>query len=273
MASLAVEGALELAEATLELIEMHVRQRARQRAVAKQHRRIVRMLRARWRRQLKSIIEAQQLRSLYTREAIEPGVAAAIVRLMLPEIARHALEGLVSGPEVEIFDKALRVAFGAGAAATALDLDRLLSSADLAEPERRWIQTRGFERLAKDVDQTTRDRLRDAVAKAYQDGGSYDELVRTIKSTFRDFSDTRADLIAQTELNAAYNQGGLELAREVNARWKRWNPLGSNVCPICRGNEAQGKLALDAAFQGGAASPPQHPRCQCVLDFGFLDPE
>jgi hypothetical protein len=71
-------------------------------------------------------------------------------------------------------------------------------------------------------------------------------------------------------LNAAYNQGGLEFAKGVNGKTKSWNPLGANVCPICLDNQAQGDIPIDGAFQSGAESPPEHPNCNCVLDYGFI---
>lgn len=266
-------SAVDVLEATavaLDLIEAHARQITRAKAISQSMKSIMRVMRARWRAQLKAILDSENLKSLYSqKESISSALAEMIMRLMLPQVARKALEGFVSDEEIKIFDGALTLAFGAGALTASIELHQLFATMDLAADERRWIETRGFEKLARDIDMVTRERLRDAVAKAYQDGGSYEDLVRTIKSTFRDFSDQRADLIAQTELNAAYNRGGLDFAKRVNAQRKRWNPLGDNVCPICVANEAQGWVKITSSFQGGADSPPQHPRCQCVVDFGF----
>jgi hypothetical protein len=101
-------------------------------------------------------------------------------------------------------------------------------------------------------------------------GGSFSDMKRGIKETFAEFTDKRAELIATTEMNAAYNHGGLEFARNVGAKTKNWNPLGANVCPICLANQAQGDIPAEGAFQSGDESPPAHPRCECVLDFGFI---
>lgn len=271
---------IAVAAATVDLIEAHARQRARARAIRTGRKRIERMLRKRFRRQRNVVLESNTLGTLYERgtfvkiqyikEAIDPEISRVVMRALLADAARKALSGFVEGVEVEMFDGELRASFGAGVVATSALLDREIGNFDSGAPERRWIAEHGFERLAQDIDETTKDRLRDAVAKAYQEGGSYDDLVRTIKRTFADFSDKRADLIAQTELNAAYNQGGLEFARGVGAASKSWEPLGSAVCPICIANNAQGSIPMGNTFQSGASAPPQHPRCQCVLDFGFL---
>lgn len=256
--------------ALLDIVEAHARQRQRAKALSAPHRRIVRMLRARWKSQLKLILEHQTLRNLPVREAIPAEVSAAILRALLPGAVQAALAGLVSEAEIEIFNDALRVAFGAGAAQTALDLGKLLSAVTLDQPQNDWIRDHGFDKIAADIDRSTIAKLRDAVGKAYADGGSYDDLVRTIRKTFDGFSDDRADLIAQTELNAAYNRGGLEFAKGVGAQGKKWNPLGDNVCEICLANESESVIAVRAAFASGHESPPAHPRCQCVLDFTFL---
>lgn len=259
---------LALVSATCFLLEAHARQIARTESLRSQSRKIQRILRKRWRHQLKVIIDQNTLRDL--REAVDPETSNLILRALMPGAVLIALSGLVSRSELEVFDKALLLAIGAGAAQTAADLEKALSGINLGSFERDYIRVHGFDKLAKDIDRTTVKRLQDAVSQAYQDGGSFDELVKVIKGTFRGFSQERAELIAQTELNAAYNNGGLEFGKQVGGRKKRWNPLGDNVCPICVANEAQGWIPISTDFQSGASSPPQHPRCMCVIDVGFL---
>jgi hypothetical protein len=49
---------------------------------------------------------------------------------------------------------------------------------------------------------------------------------------------------------------------------KRWVTVGDDrVCPLCHGNEAQGGIPIEQAFQSGHQYPTAHPRCRCVLSY------
>lgn len=254
----------------LRLLDGHVRQDERARRTAKPRRTVERMLRRRWREQKKSILKNNTMRQLSPRETVAPDIAQLILRALLPGAIQHTLQGFVTETDVEMFNGTLQSSIRAGAGAVAAELATRLSRVDLGEFERTWIRQHGFEKLARDIDLVTVDRLKNHVGEIYQAGGSYADMVRGIRETFEGFSEQRAELIATTEMNAAYNHGGLEFARNVGAKTKSWNPLGGNVCEICLANQAQGDIPVDGAFQSGDESAPAHPRCECVLDFGFI---
>jgi len=258
------------AETALRLLEGHVRQDERARLTARARRRVERLLRRRWLDQKKAIVKNNTLRNLSPRETVPPEVSQLILRALLPGAIQHTLQGFVTETDVEMFEGELRAVIRAGAGAVAADLKTAVTRVDLGEFERTWIRQHGFEKLARDIDQVTVDRLRNHVGEVYQNGGSYADMVRAIRETFDGFTEERASLIATTEMNAAYNHGGLEFARNVGAKTKNWNPLGDNVCPICLDNQAEGDIPVEGAFGSGDESPPAHPRCECVLDFGFI---
>ncbi len=130
----------------------------------------------------------------------------------------------------------------------------------------RYLRDNSLTRLTGDFSATSVNRLRDAIAEAWDAGGSYNQIVAAIQSTFGDFSDTRAGMIAQTEVNDAYNRGRLSIAIEAGFDQKAWDPDGE-ACPICLDNVDAGWIGIDDDFPSGDAAPTAHPNCDCSIDF------
>lgn len=266
---------MNLAEATLDLVEAWIEKTKREKAVRRSGRVIVRLLRKAWRKQAKAIIARMDLRGLLAaREAVSPAVRQLILRMLLPAAAKASLGGFLGEKDVQAFDSAVRGVMRKGGVNLA---SQLLTSAavrglDLTREETNWIKQHGFMKLAPDVDVHTKDLLATVIGEAYQKGATYEQMVRAIE-TAGAFDRRRAELIASTELNAAYNQGGLAMARQLGASMKRWDPLGGNVCEDCLANEAESYIPIDDDFSTGDDCPPAHPNCECVLEFSFLEPE
>ena len=115
--------------------------------------------------------------------------------------------------------------------------------------------------------ETTKQRLRDAITLAVRSGGTNDDIVEAIRATVKDFSSVQAEMIAQTELNNAYNFGRTELARSAGFTEKRWVTESGNPCAICILNEAEGYIGIDETFLSGDQRPTAHASCCCSLDF------
>ena len=62
-----------------------------------------------------------------------------------------------------------------------------------------YLRSNSLSKLTGGLNNTSIDRLQNAIGDAWDKGGSYDQIVQAITDTFDDFSDTRAGLIAQTE--------------------------------------------------------------------------
>lgn len=139
----------------------------------------------------------------------------------------------------------------------------LLSGEDAAG---RYLRDHSLMRLTGDIAPTTVKRLRDAVADAWDKGGSYNQIVSAIQDTFQEFSDYRAGMIAQTEVNDAYNLGRMATATAAGMTEKAWDPDGE-ACPICLGNVDAGWIDIEADFPSGDAAPTAHPNCDCSIDF------
>jgi hypothetical protein len=138
-----------------------------------------------------------------------------------------------------------------------------------------YIQEHGAE-LVKGIEQTTKNYLRTVLTQAVSEGWSYNRTARAIIERFREFAsgkpqqhiDSRAHLIAITELGNAYAEGNLIVARDIAAAGipmeKAWQTVGDNrVSDGCRENEAAGWIGLEAEFPSGHLRPLRFPGCRC----------
>ncbi len=222
---------------------------------------IIRVMRARWRKQQAVLLKNSWLKTELT-EAAPPKklLPAGTQAIIASEIGGLTL----TGKEIDAFNGALSDAVESGAKDAAFRLGASLG--DRAETFiTEYLKDGGFQRVATDIDKTTIDRVSNAVADTYGNGGSYDDVVKSIKDTFSGFTDTRAEMIAQTELNDAYSQGQLQFARETGAEGKSWEPDGE-ACPICMANVEDGVIPIDEDFSEGEDAPPQHVNCDCSLE-------
>ena len=130
-----------------------------------------------------------------------------------------------------------------------------------------YLRSNSLSKLTGGLNNTSIDRLQNAIGDAWDKGGSYDQIVQAITDTFDDFSDTRAGLIAQTEANDAYNAGRASVAASLDMDEKRWDPDGEACAEICQPNADQGWIPIDEDFQSGDDAPTGHPNCDCSTDF------
>jgi SPP1 gp7 family putative phage head morphogenesis protein len=131
-----------------------------------------------------------------------------------------------------------------------------------------WARDRAAS-LVTQIEENTRDMLRDTVAQAIEEGWSADELAHEIAGSIG-FSDERAQTIARTETIAANNQGNLAAYKDAAAQgialMKEWLTAGDDlVSEECQANEDQGPIPLDDDFDSGDDAPPLHPNCRCAV--------
>ena len=130
-----------------------------------------------------------------------------------------------------------------------------------------YLRDNSLSKLTGGLDSTSTERLQDALANAWDAGGDYDSMVKAIQSTFSDFSTSRAEMIARTESNDAYNYGRIETARGMGLDEKSWETESGDPCPICIDNESDGWIGFDENFSSGDDAPTAHPNCECSLNF------
>lgn len=170
---------------------------------------------------------------------------------------------LGSGMKVD-YSKALQAALTAGY--DTLGTEHETETEIGADAVEQYLRDHSLEKLTGQINKTSVDRLRNALADAYESGEDYTGLVDTIKEEFADFADTRAELIAQTEMNNAYNQGRKQLGLDLGFNEKSWSADGPAPCPECIGNVLEGWIGMDEAFPSGDFEPVAHPGCFCSLD-------
>lgn len=177
-----------------------------------------------------------------------------------------AVSGIGLSEELaDLFDDAISEAMKVAGTHVAEDFSYF--DADVAATfEGRYLAAHGFRKVTGGIDKTTIERVAKAVSRAYESGAKYKEIVSAIKAEFKDFSQYRANLIAQTELNRAYNAGVLDLGEQALATQKSWHTTSQNPCPICTDNESAGRIGLREAFPSGDQSPNAHPGCYCSLE-------
>lgn len=198
----------------------------------------------------------------------------------LPMDAREELaEALVKILE-DVADDGATVAVGqvlefAGGAADA-ELDAMLSQANERAIE--WARDRAAQLVGMrqdeegnwipnpneqwQIDNTTRDAIRDLVAKAEEEGWSTDQLAEEIGGAAC-FEDARAEMVARTETAFADVAGNMEGYRASGlVQGKEWI-LGDDACEECVALSEMGPIPLNESFPGGYDGPPAHPNCRC----------
>ena len=168
----------------------------------------------------------------------------------------------VTADEQEIFTGAIRAAIDSGGKAAADMLDAAPPESESFISE--YLKDGGFARLTGDLDQTTVDNLAKAVADAYESGADFDGVVQTVKDSFADATDVRAKMIAQTELNDAWNQSLFHFGKQAGATKKSW-VTDIAPCVVCVENVLDGAIEMDEDFESGDDAPPAHPNCMCSL--------
>ena len=162
------------------------------------------------------------------------------------------------------------------------DLLGLLSDFDVNNPLiRQWLETAAFT-FAQEVNKTTIEQLRAVLQEGIDNGASIDELAETIKQTFGEISDTRAETIARTETAEAVNAGSIEAARQSSVvAGKVW--LSARDQRVRESHiEAHGQeRKLDEAFDVGGSSlmhpgdgngaPEEIINCRCVMTWILKD--
>lgn len=161
------------------------------------------------------------------------------------------------------YGKIAKGALGAGYSTLAADLEAEQEISD--DVVGAYLRDNSLEKLSGGLDETTVARLRNALADAYQAGADYDGLVSAVQEEYGKFNDVRAGMIAQTEMNGAYNFGRKQLGLDLGFNEKSWNPDGE-ACVVCLENVLDGWIGMDEEFSSGDDAPGAHPNCDCSLD-------
>lgn len=119
--------------------------------------------------------------------------------------------------------------------------------------------------LIKGISETTRDRLREIITKAFEEKTPFDTLISRIQDADI-FSDSRAEMIARTEVANAQVQGNFDVWKSSGVvNGVKWLAVGPDPCPVCEGNDGAVRK-LGEEFPSGDIMPTAHPNCYCILE-------
>jgi len=118
--------------------------------------------------------------------------------------------------------------------------------------------------LVRDINQTTLDRIRVSVIDGVQSGHSADQIASALRNVVEGLPGTqlanpitRADVIAATEANRAFNISAIDTYQSGGASGWDW-VTEPDACDICLDQEANNPHSFDEA-----ADLPAHPNCMC----------
>jgi len=131
----------------------------------------------------------------------------------------------------------------------------------------RWLRDHGLTKLTGNLSEASVTQLRNALADAWEAGGSFTQIVDVIRSVFWDFSDEQAATIAQTAMNTAYSVGRMAVAHEMGMEAKIWSADGTDACEACQKQIAAGWILINEPFPGGVMVPCLHDGCDCGVDY------
>ena len=145
----------------------------------------------------------------------------------------------------------------------------------LAHPDAvKWADKRAALRVAG-VNDTTKGQIRNLIVHGLENGESYGSVQRSIKAQFTQFAvgsplehiQSRAELVAVTEMGEAYEAGAATLSDDLEAHGieqekSRVGPNDGHTSDACIADLAVGWIAKSEPFPSGIMSGLEHPGCR-----------
>ncbi|PKN91098.1 MAG: hypothetical protein CVU44_21005 [Chloroflexi bacterium HGW-Chloroflexi-6] len=174
-------------------------------------------------------------------------------------------------------EKAVKKALEIGALAQIADLG-LGIKWDLKNPSALGYLDNYGAAMVTNINETTRDILQTLISQAAEEGWSYQRTAEAITERFEQFAvgkpqehiDSRAHLVAVTEIGNAYTEGNLIVARDLAEAGigveKAWDTVGDGkVSEGCLENQDAGWIDVNDVFPSGHQRPLRFPGCRCDL--------
>ena len=120
-----------------------------------------------------------------------------------------------------------------------------------------WIKLRSLT-LAKSINKTTLEALRNELALGFEAGESITQLSKRIEGYFTDNSKVRAEMVSRTEVITASNRGANDRYQKEGIKQVEWftSPGGCPECEALNGNI----YPIDSGER-----PSLHPNCRCTI--------
>jgi hypothetical protein len=204
---------------------------------------------------------APKAAKLYEKKLQKDTGSAARILAIIEELNNSQLgedlQGKLEGPMLAAFKRAAAI----GATEVGIDYSDITDQVDEAAVA--FAEARGGE-LIKDLAGTTDDALKSLLSRAVDEGMSADELSDSIEE-LGTFGESRADMIARTELAFAHVQGNVEGWKSSDQVEGKRSILGDlhDIPDECDEAADAGVVGLDDDFGDGLDFPPYHPNCIC----------
>lgn len=116
------------------------------------------------------------------------------------------------------------------------------------------------------IDNTTKKLVAKELSRAYRQGLSKEEIMGLLENKFPEWikTESRALMIARTEMAIAFGEGGYQEALAQGCSEKMWNYY-PNCCDRCRDNGNFGWVEIDFMYPSGIKITPEHPNCRCYM--------
>lgn len=169
-----------------------------------------------------------------------------------------------------------KIALTAGGNALYDDM-MIVGAFDVKNPLAEYYLYEHGAKMVTGVNYTTQGYIRTIIGDGLQKGQSYDTLAKSLLDRFEEFAigkpqkhiDSRAHLIAITEIGNAYEAGNGIVAKDLEdaglTMEKSWLTVRDDrVSDGCQDNQDQGWIPRGEAFQSGHMQPLRFPGCRCA---------
>jgi hypothetical protein len=127
-----------------------------------------------------------------------------------------------------------------------------------------WASVHAGE-LIPGINDTTQALIADAIEQGIEDSLGVPGTARLLRSVLDDMGVSRSEMIASTEMNAAFSEATMRKLDRLGIEYKQWITSPGNVCDECSENEDASPIPLDEDFPSGDPAPPAHPNCRCAV--------
>jgi len=127
----------------------------------------------------------------------------------------------------------------------------------------KWIRTNGLDRV-KDINNTTKDKLRSTLSEGITNGEGIPKLRDRISQVYSDAKGYRSTLIARTETITTVNYGSLDTYKSANIKQKEWLSEIDNRTREAHVEMNGEVVGIDETFSNGE-DVPDEPNCRCTI--------
>lgn len=124
------------------------------------------------------------------------------------------------------------------------------------------IKEKSF-KFATQVNETTKTKLRKALAEGVANGEGVSKLSDRVSELFKTRAKYETDRIARTEIADISSRAEIEAYKQSKVIEEKEWLAEPDACATCAELDGE-KVGIDKSFSGGFYSPPVHPNCRCT---------